>query len=176
MKIICRNCGVEYDTNNGMYCPNCGSLHNNINNIQEQTNGFCIAGLILSFFSSLLGLIFSLIGLNKIKKTQEKGKGVAIAGLIISIVKLVSIIMVFAIIFIYAIILAAVEAEEDVTFSTLCERATYCEYDYSTDTYDCLYEDDYGDYQYITCDDVDSDVVSDSDYNYYDEYYYNYEY
>jgi hypothetical protein len=53
------------------------------------SNGVAIAGFVLSLFPflSLLGLIFSIIALNGMKKTgNPEGKGLAIAGLVISIV------------------------------------------------------------------------------------------
>ncbi len=52
------------------------------------TNGYAIAGFILSFFFALLGLIFSIIGLRKSDQTG-KGGGLAIAGLILSIINIV---------------------------------------------------------------------------------------
>jgi len=54
--------------------------------VNKKTNGFAIAGFILSFFgiTAILGFIFSIIGLNQIKRTGEKGKGLATAGVIIS--------------------------------------------------------------------------------------------
>ena len=49
--------------------------------------GFCLAGFILSFFIPILGIIFSAIGLVKVKKAQiETGKRLAVAGIAISIV------------------------------------------------------------------------------------------
>lgn len=45
------------------------------------------AGFILSFFVPLLGLIFSILGLKKVKETN-KGKGLSIAGIIISSIAL----------------------------------------------------------------------------------------
>ena len=52
-----------------------------------RTSGMAIAGLICSFFFSLLGLIFSIIALNQIKRSLGTltGRGMAMAGLIISI-------------------------------------------------------------------------------------------
>jgi uncharacterized membrane protein len=44
-----------------------------------------IAGFILSFFCSILGLIFSIVGLNQIKQTGQGGRGLAIAGIVISV-------------------------------------------------------------------------------------------
>jgi flagellar basal body rod protein FlgC len=43
-----------------------------------------IAGLICAFFIPLLGLIFSIIGINQTKDNKRGGRGLAIAGLIIS--------------------------------------------------------------------------------------------
>jgi hypothetical protein len=53
-------------------------------NRNQKTNGLAIAGFVLSFFSTVIGLILSIIALVQVKKTGEKGKGLAIAGIIIS--------------------------------------------------------------------------------------------
>ncbi len=52
---------------------------------QAKTNGLAIAGFVLSFFISLVGLVLSIIALNQINKSNgmQKGKGLAIAGIII---------------------------------------------------------------------------------------------
>ncbi|UCD20634.1 MAG: DUF4190 domain-containing protein [archaeon] len=55
----------------------------------QGTNTMAILGLIFAFVFSILGLIFSIIALNQIKKSGEKGHGLAIAGLIISIAGMV---------------------------------------------------------------------------------------
>ena len=56
---------------------------------QKRTNGFAIAGLILSLFiSAVLGLIFSIIGLKK-SKEYNSGRGLSIAGIIISVLKII---------------------------------------------------------------------------------------
>lgn len=64
--------------------------------IQEsQYNGMAIAGFVCSFFVAILGLIFSIIGLNQIKRkaadtgVEDKGKGLAVAGIIISVLWMV---------------------------------------------------------------------------------------
>ena len=56
--------------------------------MEPKWNGMAIAGFILAFFCSILGIIFSAIGLNQINQSggTQKGKGLAIAGLILSIV------------------------------------------------------------------------------------------
>ena len=53
-----------------------------------RTNIFAVVGLILAFFSSTLGLIFSVIGLVKVNE-YGSGKGIAIAGIIISIASMI---------------------------------------------------------------------------------------
>ena len=67
-------------------------LTNEIEDLKKyvlETNGFAIAGLIVSIFvSALVGLILSIIGLSK-AKTLNNGKGLAIAGIVISIIKMV---------------------------------------------------------------------------------------
>jgi hypothetical protein len=77
------------------YDPNTGQpiYNGNQQPVQPQqqggTNGFAIAGLIVSIFvSALVGLILSIIGLSK-SKTLNNGKGLAIAGIVISIIKMV---------------------------------------------------------------------------------------
>lgn len=51
---------------------------------QQEKNGFAIAGLIL-FFTVVLGLIFSILGLVRSGKVGGKGRGLAIAGLVLSL-------------------------------------------------------------------------------------------
>ena len=51
---------------------------------QAQKNGFSVAGLILSWLP-LLGIIFSILGLNRASKAGGKGRGMSIAGLVLSI-------------------------------------------------------------------------------------------
>ena len=59
------------------------------------TNGMAIAGFVLAFFCSLLGLIFSIIGLNQAKQRNQGGQGLAIAGIVISIVSMIAGIAIF---------------------------------------------------------------------------------
>lgn len=54
----------------------------------SQTNGMAIAGIICAFLFPLLGLIFSIIGLNKSKQMNGEGRGVSIAGIVISAILL----------------------------------------------------------------------------------------
>jgi len=59
--------------------------------VQPSTSGMAIAGFILSFFCGLLGLIFSIVAYNQIKKSNGAvtGGGLAVAGIIISILSMV---------------------------------------------------------------------------------------
>lgn len=54
------------------------------------TSGMAVAGFVLSFLCSLLGLIFSIIGYNEVKNSNgmKTGGGLALAGIIISIVSM----------------------------------------------------------------------------------------
>jgi hypothetical protein len=55
--------------------------------VGQSYQGMAIAGFVLSFLFSLLGLIFSWVALNGMKRTgNNQGKGLATAGMIISIV------------------------------------------------------------------------------------------
>jgi Tfp pilus assembly protein PilE len=56
--------------------------------VASKTSGMAIAGFILAFVCSLLGLIFSIIGLSQINKSNGTlgGKGLAIAGIVISVI------------------------------------------------------------------------------------------
>ena len=72
----------------------------NTNNVPaKKTNGLAIAGFVVSLVSllccgyiSIVGLILSIVGLNKSKETNS-GKGLAIAGIIISAIALVFVII-----------------------------------------------------------------------------------
>jgi hypothetical protein len=59
--------------------------------MQPRTSGMAIAGFVCSFLCGILGLIFSIIGYNQIKKSNGAltGGGLAIAGIIISILQFV---------------------------------------------------------------------------------------
>lgn len=59
--------------------------------VPTRTSGMAIAGFVLSFFCGVLGLIFSIIGYNEVKRSNGTvgGGGLALAGIIISIIGLV---------------------------------------------------------------------------------------
>lgn len=54
--------------------------------MEKKFNVMSIVGFILSFFIAPAGLVLSIIGLIKIRKTNEKGIGLAIAGIILGVI------------------------------------------------------------------------------------------
>ncbi len=110
MAKFCSECGKELEENSKV-CKNCGKqIEENINSVDKRAvtttksaNGFAIAGFVLSLVSllccgttSLLGLIFSIIGLVNANKNQGEGKGLAIAGIIISAILLILLIVLYS--------------------------------------------------------------------------------
>ena len=113
---------------------------------QKKTNGFAIAGLLCSIFvGSITGIIFSAIGLGKVKETND-GKGMAIAGLIISIIRLV---LLFLLIFIFPFLIWPA-TKNSITQSAHCAEAYSCQ-DLGNGTARCKYIDGYNEIQYVTC-------------------------
>ncbi|MBR2903332.1 MAG: zinc ribbon domain-containing protein, partial [Clostridia bacterium] len=101
---ICLSCG-ETISANAAHCPHCGQNPNTQVSAAPQSyyqqqapaaapqqntgvNTMARLGLIFSFFVTILGLIFSIIGLKKAKEMGGNGRGQAIAGLIISCISL----------------------------------------------------------------------------------------
>lgn len=107
MAKFCTNCGKELGENDNA-CANCGTFVNDNKQVVSEmiqkpsgmTNGFSIAGFVLSIISilscgttSVLGLVFSIIGLVNVKKYNNNGKGLAIAGIVISSIGLLMLIV-----------------------------------------------------------------------------------
>lgn len=88
----CRNCGNELD-DNAFVCPKCGVRTDGYVPPQQPqyqpqpasqpVNGLAIAGFVVSFFFSVVGLILSIIGLKKSQTMNDSGKGFAIAGIVL---------------------------------------------------------------------------------------------
>ncbi len=125
---------------------------------KHKKNDFAILGLVFSILFGLPGLIFSIIGLNQIKKTGQEGKGMCIAGIIIYVVRLV-----LAIILLIALFIMVIAAEESYDYYDMddYERCTsiYTECDdYSWECEEdgcwCTYDDGW-DYDYFWCDSWD---------------------
>ena len=59
----------------------------------KASNGIAVAGFVLAFLFAPLGLILSLVGLQKAKQLGGEGQGLAIAGLVISILAILPFIL-----------------------------------------------------------------------------------
>lgn len=106
--MFCPSCGNKLE-DNSKFCPSCGKKIEEKNSVQDnkivsnnnvstsKTNGFAVAGFIISLASMLLccgtlswlSLIFSIIGTVNANKENGNGKGLAIAGIVISAISLV---------------------------------------------------------------------------------------
>ncbi len=109
MSNYCPNCGNILNDNTTI-CPKCGmqiTQSNTTNTMNTMSaapsangeNNIAIAGLILSFIipivGPIVGLVLSIIGLKKSKKTNS-GRGLSIAGIVVStIYTIISIIAIF---------------------------------------------------------------------------------
>lgn len=119
MNQYCTNCGKLLGVEE-KFCTNCGTqkgvqVTNQVNQpitqnvaavnpqVKPETNGLAITGFVLSLVSllccgtsSMLALVFSIIGLVESKKKNGAGKGLAIAGIVISSIMLVLLIGLYA--------------------------------------------------------------------------------
>lgn len=93
MAKFCGNCGTKIESD-ASFCTNCGtSSSNEVKNTykgedENWTNGFAIAGFVCAFVFALLGLIFSIVGVNKANEHNGELKGLAIAGIIIAAINM----------------------------------------------------------------------------------------
>lgn len=95
--MFCKNCGKEID-DKAAICVYCGVPTKAECEEKEKTNGFGIAGFVVSLVSlwlgsfyciaSIVGLVLSIIGMSK-SKVCGKCNGLAVAGLVIGIISLV---------------------------------------------------------------------------------------
>lgn len=159
MSKFCTNCGNQL-IDEAAFCPKCGVMantNNNVNNNSNKTNGFAIAGLILSFFTTILGLVFSIIGLVKSKTTND-GKPLAIVGLVISIFKIL-ITIIFLLVAIPSINNSIKTAKEKSFENTIEIVEEYVEMQY--DIYKIGYEKD-SKFPLLASDDNTSKIILDS--------------
>jgi hypothetical protein len=86
---FCNSCGTALTAMPGRPMP--GPGHYYAPPMATHTSGMAIAGFVLSFFCAFLGLIFSILGHNEIKRGQGRvtGGGLAVAGIVISSISLV---------------------------------------------------------------------------------------
>ena len=96
---ICTKCGCSVD---GMNSPYGGSQ-------SENWNTLAIVGFVLSFFTSIVGLVLSILSYKQTKESGEKGKELALAGIIISSIKLaLSIVVIIIYIGLFAALFSAI--------------------------------------------------------------------
>lgn len=85
----CAHCGAEM-VDEAVICTKCGCAVDRVKSPymkvadSDKYNTLAIVGFVLSFISSIIGLILSIIAYRQIKETGEKGNGLALAGIIIS--------------------------------------------------------------------------------------------
>ena len=96
--VICTKCGCPVDGMRGPYD----------NYASNNWNGLAIAGFVLSFFSTIVGLILSIIAYKQIKESGEKGKGLALAGIIISSIITAFAVLAFLFYFFFFLVVLAV--------------------------------------------------------------------
>lgn len=89
--MFCPKCGASGQT--GVSCSRCAAplpvpMAMAAHPVVAKTSGLAIAGFVLAFFCSVLGIICSLLALDEIKKSEGRigGDGLARAGLWLSII------------------------------------------------------------------------------------------
>ncbi len=102
MAKYCANCGTEIKEGDTK-CLKCGRV---FGGNKKETNAMAIAGIVCSFLVPLLGLIFSIVGLNK-SKTLNDGKELSIVGIVISSILLVVRLIAIVFFFIFAVTIAS---------------------------------------------------------------------
>ena len=117
--MFCRFCGHEVHPSYNV-CPSCGHVLNDVNKMQDnkssnfsksnstrvRSSRMAIAGFVLGLISyftygflGILGLIFSIIGMNQTKDGKYSKRGFAIAGVVLSSISLAFWIFIFYFIF-----------------------------------------------------------------------------
>jgi len=121
----CPNCNSEIP-DEAKFCPNCGSIQPDYAQSQGGApypgrdpygyppprpprpcsySGLSIAGFVLSFVFSLVGLIVSIIAYNDAKEICDfRSQGLAKAGIIVSIIIMVSYVLIFVMCFLLLIV------------------------------------------------------------------------
>ena len=101
----CTHCGAEI-SEYAAICTKCGCAVDGasnpyMNSSSNDWNALAIAGFVLSFFSTLIGLILSIIAYKQIKESGERGKGLAVAGIVISSVVMAIVLLLVVILVLY---------------------------------------------------------------------------
>ena len=101
----CKKCGAQL-ADDDTYCYFCGANLEEENTNEEkpvftnhyednyiprntESNNLALAGFIVAFFSPIVGLVLSIIGLRKARELNGLGRGHAIAGIVVSILNVV---------------------------------------------------------------------------------------
>ena len=116
---------------------------------QEKSSTISIVAFILSFFTTIIGFILSIVALSKIKKNEASGKGFAVAGMVISSVKMVGLVAVIILIAVGGIFTGSVlpSIRNNLENQVKCQSAFGCE-DNGDGTATCKYYNDDGDIEY----------------------------
>ena len=121
---------------------------------KKRTNSICIVGFVLSFVSSIAGLVLSIIGLIQAKRVEEGGSGLAIAGIVISTLKMIFLVI---FIFLFPIIMYFISGVVDeIDYYINDELDNKCSYAYDCKSYDdeysvCKYDNEYDVTEKILC-------------------------
>ena len=129
---------------------------------KKKSNDLAVLGLVFAIFYGFLGIIFSIMGLNQIKKTGEPGKGFAIAGIIIGIINTLATILL--VVFLFAVIITTSNA----SYNSVDNMSDWekCNSPYTKCTHSNWYCEEYGcsctyddgrQYDYFYCDSYDFD-------------------
>ncbi len=116
----------------------------------NENNTMSIVGFILSFMMPVVGLILSIIGLNKSKELNNKGKGLSIAGIIISALLFIFQFLVLLLLISVGTVSSTLDTAKNKANKLMCEKAYDCELD-STGNYSCKYLNNDGTIKKITC-------------------------
>lgn len=120
---FCPNCGyfvAEYEKKAVVERPSNPSANSpvqvpvQINNYgyEERSNGFAVAGFVLCFFSTMLGLIFGCIGKSRAKECGGNGKGLATAAIVICVIRIVIWVLIIAFLIVMEVLAAQSEYYE----------------------------------------------------------------
>ena len=114
----CKHCGAQL-ADDDTYCYFCGAnleeetekveakpfdsygdnYNNNYVHYHNQTNTLAVVGFVMAFLSPIVGLVLSILGLNRAKMMNGLGRKMAVAGIIVAIANFV---ITFVIYFLYA--------------------------------------------------------------------------
>ena len=88
----CARCGKELH-DDAVVCIGCGCPVDDIRmprqvDNSDSWNTLSIVGFILSFFTTIVGLILSIVSYRQVKESGEKGKELSIAGIVITVLKI----------------------------------------------------------------------------------------